>query len=935
MEALSLGPIMFAAPLALFALLGLPLLWFVLRATPPQPKAAELPSLALFQDLAHREETPDKTPWWIILLRILVVTLAILGLSRPIWSPPAPETSDARGDLILLVDNDWVSAADWSARQSAANNLLAGIHADRGVFLLPTTSQTPKQWLGERLTPQAARARIRALSPVSWRPDYTPLTDALKDFKGKAPETLWLASGEKSTGFDELITQLKTIGPVSVVETTADQGVLAIDSLATTAKGPVLSLIRTNADAEQKFTLAAYDENGRSVGSLSGGFEKGAATTSLEFSLPESIQANISHFKILGQATAGSVWYWSGSSRARRVGMISGSTTVQPLLADTYYLKKALSPFATVFEGTLDELLNEDLGAIMLTDIGRLNDDDRVKLETWVSQGGVLIRFAGPRMAAQTDDLLPVTLRRASRAFDSALSWDDPQKLTSFSETGPLATVELVSDVFVRRQVLAQPGAELPSRTWARLEDGTPLITANTLGAGRLILFHVTAGPEWSDLPLSGMFVEILRRITLPAREIGALEVTAESSLAPRFWLDGYGSVQSPSGDAKPIAAQKLSELKPSAQHPAGVYEGSAVSFPLNAGAHFTPAPVQNWPAGITLTTVSERTGQNIGGILLALSLILLMIDLVVSLILAGKLSLPGRNKLAALLVTSLVAGGAMSLLPPPAEAQSEETKSPEAALTLRFAYLQTGDANLDRLADQGLRGLSFVLFRRTTVEPEAPIGVKLETSPLHLYPFILVMMPDNGLSLTDVQRAKLAEYLRNGGALIVDTRKGGTVQPGNQVDPHLVKLLEGLDLPPLQRVTDKHVLTRSFYLLDGFSGRYPDRPLWIEGATPENGNSRRGDGVSTIFITDADMASAWAVSNNYRPVYSVEGGERNREMAYRTGVNIVMYILTGNYKDDQVHIPSLLERLGDVTDGMFDKEDIDPLKEILREDPQ
>ena len=74
----------------------------------------------------------------------------------------------------------------------------------------------------------------------------------------------------------------------------------------------------------------------------------------------------------------------------------------------------------------------------------------------------------------------------------------------------------------------------------------------------------------------------------------------------------------------------------------------------------------------------------------------------------------------------------------------------------------------------------------------------------------------------------------------------------------------------------------------------------------------RRADGVSSILVTANDFASAWALDERGRPLYpAVPGGEAQREMAFRTGVNIVMYALTGNYKADQVHVPALLERLG------------------------
>ena len=71
------------------------------------------------------------------------------------------------------------------------------------------------------------------------------------------------------------------------------------------------------------------------------------------------------------------------------------------------------------------------------------------------------------------------------------------------------------------RQVLAEPDAALSDKVWARLGDGTPLVTAGPRGKGLIVLFHVTADTTWSNLPLSGLFVDMLRRIVAKARRAG------------------------------------------------------------------------------------------------------------------------------------------------------------------------------------------------------------------------------------------------------------------------------------------------------------------------------------------------------------------------------------------------------------------------------
>jgi hypothetical protein len=128
--------------------------------------------------------------------------------------------------------------------------------------------------------------------------------------------------------------------------------------------------------------------------------------------------------------------------------------------------------------------------------------------------------------------------------------------------------------------------------------------------------------------------------------------------------------------------------------------------------------------------------------------------------------------------------------------------------------------------------------------------------------------------------------------------------------------MLTTLDIPELEPVPRDHVLTKTFYLVERFPGRYATGQTWVEALPPEGEGQRRparaGDSVSPIIITSNDLAAAWAVGRTGEPLYPLVGSDpRQREMALRGGVNLVMYTLTGNYKADQVHVPALLERLG------------------------
>ena len=230
------------------------------------------------------------------------------------------------------------------------------------------------------------------------------------------------------------------------------------------------------------------------------------------------------------------------------------------------------------------------------------------------------------------------------------------------------------------------------------------------------------------------------------------------------------------------------------------------------------------------------------------------------------------------------------------------------------LAYVLTGDQQIDDASAEGLAGLSKVLKARTALEPGEPIGVDIDKDELTFFPVLYWPVREDAAPLSDATLAKVDAFMKQGGLIVFDTRDQGTAIGGNTQNKGLTQLIGQLDVPPLEPVPENHVLTKSFYLLQSFPGRWDGGSLWVEAENTNDGQAERSrtDGVSSIVITSNDFASAWALDSANRPLYPVvPGGEVQREMAFRSGVNIVMYALTGNYKADQVHVPALLERLG------------------------
>jgi hypothetical protein len=258
-----------------------------------------------------------------------------------------------------------------------------------------------------------------------------------------------------------------------------------------------------------------------------------------------------------------------------------------------------------------------------------------------------------------------------------------------------------------------------------------------------------------------------------------------------------------------------------------------------------------------------------------------------------------------------------------PARPAGPQDKALESALDTRLAYVVTGDSEVDAMSKAGLFGLGLELTARTAYEPADPVGVDVERDNLSFYPLLYWPMAATEKDLSPAAVAKVDQFMREGGTILFDTRDAPVAglaagaSPGEAV---LRRLLAKLDIPPLAPAPADHVLTRTFYLLKEFPGRWSGGQVWVEALPPVDPNNppstpvaaRGGDGVSPIIMGGNDWAAAWARDERGNPLAAVvPGGEAQREMAIRFGINVVIYAMTGNYKTDQVHVPALLERLG------------------------
>jgi len=950
---MTVGMIGFLQPWVLAALAALPAIWWLLRLTPPSPQLVVFPPTRLLKDLKTTEETPAHSPWWLTALRMLLAALIILALARPVLNPDRQSFAGS-GPLLIVIDNGWASAAHWAERREAIEGAIDRAASDgRTIMLAPTA---PGQPVSDPLSPDQARERVGGLTPEPYAPDRTALAATIeKALAGKTDySVLWLSDGldyGDGEAFAATLAKLAgSAGSFAVLRPEKDDAPLALGQAAGEG-GEFAARVLSGTEGPRSGAVKALTGRGEPLGQAAFAIGESARETTASFDLPLEIRNQVARIEIAGEQSAGAVYLLDARSQWHRVGIVSGESRedAQPLLSPLYYVQRALSPYADIIvpsEGNvanaLHDLVQQKVSTIVLADIGKLVAGTQEELEAWLKSGGVLIRFAGPRLEQGGDELLPVALRRGGRSLGGSLSWSTPQPLAPFDEKSPFRGLAVPEDVRVNRQVLADPTVASEAEVWATLADGTPLVTASKQGQGFIVLFHVTANSDWSNLPLSGLFVEMLRRVvTLGPSQVGletggeassveaapAVQRAATSSgaLPPLQTLDGFGHLTSPPLRAAPLAPDKLDSTAPGPDHPPGYYgpSGAARAFNLiTAKSVLTPMRTVEGSSAVSGYTLKKPMALEPWLYLAAIALF--AADILAMLVLSGGFRF--RRRAAATGAAILLAVALLPSLAGPVRAQeapatpataSADDFALKASLQTRLAYVVTGDPEIDRTSEEGLAGLSKVLRARTALEPAEPMGVDIDKDELAFFPMLYWPVREDASPLSDATLAKVDAFMKQGGLIVFDTRDHETGFSGTGTQAKALNRLIGqLDIPPLEPVPETHVLTKSFYLMRSFPGRWDGGALWVEAEpvdeTERSERSRRTDGVSSIIVTSNDLAGAWALDEANRPIYpTVPGGEVQREMAFRAGVNLVMYALTGNYKADQVHVPALLERLG------------------------
>src|SRR5579862_1854345 len=321
---LALGPLAFAAPWLLLGLASLPILWWLLRVTPPAPRRVRFPALRLLLGLVPREETPARTPLWLILLRMALAALIILALAHPLLNPAAKLAG--KGPLVLVVDDGWSAARHWDERRATLDQLIAEAEREGRNLVLLTTAPAPGGAAPPPLSllrPADARAAVAELAPLPWPEDRAAALERLTklDLSGGA-ELVWLSDGIDDGTAASFATGLAHLGTLRVLADATEELPRLLAAGNTDDKDLTATILRADAALPMELSVRALGDDGRLLARKQVILAAGSLRSEARLALPSELRNRAAEIAIEGEASAGAVLLLDERWRRRPVGIV-------------------------------------------------------------------------------------------------------------------------------------------------------------------------------------------------------------------------------------------------------------------------------------------------------------------------------------------------------------------------------------------------------------------------------------------------------------------------------------------------------------------------------------------------------------------------------------------------------------------------------------
>ncbi len=880
----------------------MPIIFFIIKYYPPRPAEKNFSSLYLFTDITIKKNTKSKFPLWLLIFRLILCFLIILFFSDPYLTKGSDKKSNFK-NYTIISDNNWSISNNWQYYKSIIKEIVLEAESNNKEvhFYLST--------LSEKLTPTIFNTYNEAIDFINNNPP-SPIQTSRKNINEilkknnffKSSKTFFIFSNFDSATEEsqkETLNIIKENNP-SIEIINPVKKITFFEKVVINHESFELKVSRKGIYTDNSFSIQAIGKNKRILFEKKFYFEDASNEYKVLESLPAATINQIFKIKILDENHAGAYFYLDDFKKRVSVGIFSenNSALEKPLLSSTYYLKKSLGKSHSISVASIKKLLDNQKSIIFLPSYSKLIKSDHRKLEEWVKAGGVLVRFSDKSLVSKRSLYFDQKLYYQSvRNIAKDFSLNAKLNINAFKDNTILSNLEIPLDLQFKKQLIID-SFESDVTTLASLEDQSPLITMKNIGSGKVILFHVTSNNEWSNLPLSSLFSDIISRLLL----IPKFKVNSNNQeMTMKQKINSFGELIDPLKNYSFVNQSKSSINYPSIQVPVGIYENENLSIALNlAGNLNTESFYGEVNENILIKNSYEKSVFKLKNLILITLFIMFLIDMIINLMLKKnflfKKAFKKSSIIALFLLFFIVTFNINNL-------QANENYN-----KIFLAYVKTEDALLNQIAFKGLESLRKYLIERTSVNPKGVKEVDILRDKIFYFPLLYWQVVEEIPDFNEEIINKINNYLVSGGIIIFDlvNLSNTSISLEESRLNELKVLFSELGVNNLKQIDSNHTLVKSYYLLDTFPGRFDRKVLLIDTDNLDN-----KDGVSSVIVGLNHWVGAWAKDKNNYPLYqAVPGGERQREISFRFGINLIMYALTGNYKSDQIHNKSILQRL-------------------------
>ena len=884
---------------ALFGLVIAPIIWIILKSFPPIPKSYSFSSLYLLEKVDYNSSKNNKTPLWLLIFRMLFFILIVLCFSEPHIKNKNNLNTNQHDKYIIIADIGWSMANDWAKFKKIVSDISKEAEKNSTDIIFFHSLLKSYKEVKTFKSSESINAYLKSLSPLPIKFKESNLKFLLENSSILNNSKLFMISSIYDfNNFSKHIKNYNSIKDnsklhffINPVET-----LLAINKLEINQNKIICEISRIGKNNfNQTFFLKVNTINGEIIYNTSHEMTKDSKLTIVNLSFPIELINQIKYIEIVGQKHAGAKYYFDDFSKKKNIAILSDNEFYKesPLLSPIYYLKKSLNSEHLLTISTIDKVIKKKYSTIIVPETMKIPNEFEKNLKSWLLRGGTLIRFADQSLVRKKSNFLTTEDTFGTiRSIDGQLTIDKNLYISEFKKNSVFSGLKIPPDITITKQLVFNEISD-QVKILAKLNDDTPLVSMRNIGQGKIILFHIGANNSWSDLPISSLFPDMLNRLLLFSKHESSPNL---EGLNLRKEIDGFGNLIQTKKIVNISTFNEIKDSQPSIELPPGTYENDQISVALNLSTNINNLHLDEAAKYSSISNYSFTDAKDLSPMILKILLTMFILDILITIMIKNNINIfkyfiRGNNVI-------------LLLLFPLVFFHIESSNANDTYL----AYIKIKNKEINDISENGLNNLKNLLNTRTSISPKGVIGLNLKYDDIFFYPFIYWPLTKNLLKIEKTEVVKINNYINNGGIIFFDVI-GFSRSNLNLKDKKLKSIrdfLSNIEVKSLSLLPKDHTLTKSFYLLKKFPGKWDNRVLLIE-----NSNLEYKDGVSSIILGFNDWAKAWSLDKNNKPLFPViPGGERQRELAYRFGINIAVYSLTGNYKSDQIHSKSILDRL-------------------------